>query len=160
MQSRDISKRYDESVGSNFWRRQFRKESTSEQRVFDSIFGIIVPLFCAVADPAIFKGSLIGDAFLGAYKPFAYILGLASVVALGIWLSIGRRSRLLSCLFSGLFLAGAIFSLAVGIILIPLSVVGLAIGIGVLGFAPFLSAFVYARNTVRIYHSANFHAPV
>jgi hypothetical protein len=46
-------------------------------------------------------------------------------------------------------LAGALFALAVGIAILPHSLMGLLLLIGVFGFTPFLTAFVYLRNGRR-----------
>jgi len=45
--------------------------------------------------------------------------------------------------------AGALFSLVVGVVLLPFSLLGLMFLIGVLGFSPFLAALVYWRNGGR-----------
>ena len=49
----------------------------------------------------------------------------------------------------GLFLAGSVISLIVGIILLPFSLIGMFFLIGFLGFTPLFSSFVYLRNGVR-----------
>jgi hypothetical protein len=49
----------------------------------------------------------------------------------------------------GSLYGGAIFAGLLGLVLLPLSLIGLAFGIGVLGFSPFATAFVFLRNGVR-----------
>jgi len=46
-------------------------------------------------------------------------------------------------------LAGAAFSFVIGLVLLPYTLFGLLILIGVLGFGPFLAAFVYLRSAAR-----------
>ena len=43
-----------------FWRRQFQIESTTGQKKFDWIFGVIMPVICFVFDPIVFKGNGFG----------------------------------------------------------------------------------------------------
>jgi hypothetical protein len=52
-------------------------------------------------------------------------------------------------MIAGALLTGAICCLAIGLVLSPFSLMGLMFGIGIFGFTPFLTAFVYARNGVR-----------
>jgi uncharacterized membrane protein len=47
--------------------------------------------------------------------------------------------------------ASAAFAFVLGVILLPLTLIGLVAVIGILGLAPFVTAFVYWRNTLRAY---------
>mgnify|MGYP001086215367 CR=1 FL=1 len=51
--------------------------------------------------------------------------------------------------FAGAFLTGAIFSTVVGIVILPLSLLGLVVLLGIFGFTPFVTAFVFLRTGVR-----------
>lgn len=44
-----------------FWARQFARETTPEQALFDLTFGLMVPLLCLLFDPIVFSGR--GSAF-------------------------------------------------------------------------------------------------
>src|SRR5262249_32640562 len=54
-------------------------------------------------------------------------------------------------LFAGLLAGGAVFAALLGLVLLPFSLIGLSIGIGALGFSPFVTAFVFLRNAVRAF---------
>jgi hypothetical protein len=137
-----------------FWRRQFQTESTESQKTFDWLFGVILPVVCFVFDPIVFKGDAWGAAYLGTYKPFAYILSFVSVMAMSAWLIWGEKLKWLNAFLAGLFIVGGIVSLSLGIILLPISLLGLFILIGALGFTPMFSAVVYLRNSLRAYQAA------
>ena len=139
-----------------FWKRQFQVEATEKQKVFDGIFGVVLPVICFLFDPIVFKGGIWGfsDPFFGSYKAFAYILSFALVMALLAFLMFGEKLKWLNGLLSGLFAVGALISLAIGIVISPISILGLIVLIGVLGFTPLFTGFVLARNSARAYKSA------
>ena len=135
-----------------FWKRQFGESSTPTQKTFDWAFGVILPLICIAADPIVFRHD--GD-LLATYRPFAYVLSLASILAMAAWLSWGSRLRWLAAPLSGLFFVGGSVSLLVGIILLPFSIVGIMFFfIGLLGFTPIFSAVVFLRNGRRAYKAS------
>ena len=134
-----------------FWKRQFHLEPTYEQKEFDWAFGVVLPLICIAADPLVFDvriGSF-NQAILAEYKIFAYVLSSVSVLAMVAWLLWGQRLGELRPYIGGLFLAGSIISLIVGVILLPFSLIGMFLIIGLLGFTPLFSSFVFLRNGVR-----------
>ena len=137
-----------------FWKRQFQQDATDDQKTFDWFFGIILPVACFFLDPIVFESHLGGSAFLGDYKPFAYLLSFASIMALMAWLLWGEKLRWLNAPLAGIFAVGGIVSLAVGLVLLPLSLLGLFFLIGILGFTPLLTSLVFARNSVRALRSA------
>jgi hypothetical protein len=115
-----------------FWQRQFQFEITYKQKVFDWIFGVILPVICFTFDPIVFKTNM-RDPFLGEYKPFAYLLSFTSILAMMAWLIWGEKLKGLSGILSGLFAVGGVISLGIGIILFPFSLIGLVLIIGALG---------------------------
>lgn len=137
-----------------FWRRQFQTEATRAQKTFDWLFGVLLPIACFIFDPVVFKGNLLGEAYLGAYKPFAYTLSFVSVMAMAAWLIWGAKLKWLNGWLAGFFLVGGIVSLAIGVILFPISLLGLVMMIGVLGFTPLLSGAIFLRNALRAYRMA------
>lgn len=138
-----------------FWRRQFQGRATSGQKKFDWIFGIVMPAICFLFDPIVFKGSFFGGAAIfGKYKPFAYVLSYVSIMALFVFLTQGRKAKHFNAFFAGLFFVGGTISLIVGIILFPFSLLGLMIVIGILGFTPLFTAFVFLRNSFRAFETA------
>lgn len=48
-----------------------------------------------------------------------------------------------------MLLAGAIISFAIGVMIFPLTLIGILFVIGLLGFVPFITGFVYLRNALR-----------
>jgi hypothetical protein len=137
-----------------FWKRQFRGVPTRKQKAFDWIFGVIMPVICFVFDPIFFKSVFFGVAILGVFKPFAYILSFVTVMAMSTWLIWGARLKWLNAPLAGLFLISGVVSFVIGVVLLPFSLIGLIILIGVLGFTPFLSAIIFLRNAYRAYQTA------
>ncbi len=128
-----------------FWVRQFRQEPTTKQKIFDWAYGVVVPLVCVVADPIVFTSR----GMLGTYRPFAYLVSAASILAMAAWLLWGKKIGGLAAPLAGFFIAGSGVSLIVGVLLFPYSLIGLFFVIGFLGFTPLFSALVFLRNGVR-----------
>ncbi len=139
-----------------FWRRQFQTESTGSQKTFDWLFGVILPVICFVFDPIVFKNGIYGTGgtSLGDFKLFAYLLSFVSVMTMAAWLIWGAKLNWVNAFFAGLFLVGGLISLGIGIIILPISLIGLLIIIGILGFTPLFTAIVFLRNAVRASHAA------
>jgi hypothetical protein len=132
-----------------FLRRQFQTEATLSQLIFDVTVGMILPVLCLVFDPIVFRRGFGGGPVLGDYQFFAYGLIAIEVVTLGVWLALGKRAGEWCGVMGGAMFGGAFFSVVIGILLLPFSVIGLALGIGMLGFTPFVTAFIYWRNARR-----------
>lgn len=134
----------------NFWTRQFGPKRTGAQDVFDAIFGLVLPIVCFIADPIVFKSfPILGPALLEDYQLFAYVVSTVEMGFFLVWRTFPGRVNHLSPLFAGVFFIGACFSTVIGVMMLPVTVWTLLIMIGLLGFVPFLSAFVYLRNGVR-----------
>jgi hypothetical protein len=129
--------------------RQFQPEPTLSQVIFDVTIGMILPILCLVFDPVVFRNGIIGKPLLGDYQLFAYGLIAIEVCALCGWLAAGKRAGEWCGVLGGAMLAGALFAAVIGILLLPLSVIGLIYGIGILGFTPFVTAVIYWRNARR-----------
>lgn len=137
-----------------FWRRQFQKEATESQTNFDWAFGVVLPVICFALDPIVFKNGFAGEAILGVLKPFAYVLSFVSVMTMAAWLVWGAKLKWLNGFLAGLFAVGGVISLAVGIVLLPLSLLGALVLIGILGFTPLFTSIVFLRNATRAFHAA------
>jgi hypothetical protein len=137
-----------------FLRRQWQAEATLAQLIFDVTVGMILPILCLVFDPIVFRGGYFGGAMLGGYRLFAYGLIAIEIVALAVWLAAGKRAGEWCGVIGGAMLAGALFSVCIGIMLLPLSVLGLMFVVGILGFTPFVTAFIYWRNARRALKAA------
>jgi hypothetical protein len=148
-------------VKPGFWQRQFLDNVSTPQLVFDIAFGIVFPILCFVFDPIVFNGefrnlSLAPD--ISAYKFLVYIFSSFAILTLSLWLFLGRRSGSLSGVIAGVLLSGSLFCLLIGVLILPLTLLGLLLIIGVLGFIPFLTSFVYLRNSIRALNSAKVYS--
>jgi hypothetical protein len=130
----------------SFWQRQINSEITLRQIVFDVLFGIVAPMLAIVFDPVVFRGDF---ALLERYQMVSYAAILLGTLALAVWLLFRLQLSQWSSLFGGIFLIGALFALALGLVLLPFSVIGLQILLGLLGFIPFVTAYVFYRNCRR-----------
>jgi hypothetical protein len=141
-----------------FWRRQLLPHGTTAQRWFDFVVGCVLPCVCVALDPIVFRSEM-GAAVLGAIRPHAYVAIAIGVAALAVWLVAGTHLGRLAAVVSGVLAAGALAAGLVGVPLLPLSVAGLLLVIGVLGFSPFLVSFVFARNAYRTARAAGAQTP-
>jgi hypothetical protein len=143
----------------SFLKRQLKKATKTTPTVWDWIFGALMPVFCFVADPIVFKNAFFsrGDGFLSDFSPFAHLLSFLSIMSLAAWLIWGERLKGLAALVSGVMFAGAVISLAIGFLLLPLSLFGMIFLIGLLGFTPFFTFMVLWRNAMRAFIAAKPH---
>ena len=134
-----------------FWRRQFDGAPTRAQRRFDVTFGIVMPLLCFYFDPIVFRSRYYNShhGVYSGFRVYAYTISALEMVALCAWLLAAGRAGRRPAALAGMLLAGALFSFSVGFSILPYSFLGLLVIIGVLGFVPFLTAFVYLRNGWR-----------
>ena len=135
---------------SGFWARQFGNVLTEKQDQFDVVFGVVLPVIALVVDPIVFQGGFFGEQpFLARFHLFAYLFcGLQMGIFL-CWRTLGRHLLPVAGLIGGVLLAGALFSFIVGVLILPLTLVGLVILIGIVGFTPFFTGFVYLRTGIR-----------
>lgn len=134
-----------------FWKRQVQQRATASQKRFDWFFGVLLPVICFTFDPIVFTS----ETALGKYKAFAYTLSFVSVMAMAAWLIWGAKLKWLNAFLAGLFVVGGFISLGIGIIIFPISLIGLFFYfIGALGFTPLFTAVVFLRNSIRSYQSA------
>ena len=132
-----------------FWRRQFAAAPTRAQRWFDVTFGIVMPVLCFALDPVVFRDGFIRGLY-SEHQFYAYMISAAEIVALCAWLLAAGRAGRRPAALAGMLMAGAVFAFVVGVAILPYSLIGLFFYlIGLLGFVPFLTAFVYLRNGWR-----------
>jgi len=120
---------------------------------FDLMFGIVLPLFCLVADPGILRGrgmSAVGPHILQSNVVAVYGAVVPAIVLFGVWCT-WRRGPLL---LAGPLLVGGCVSLAIGIALLPLSIMMSIALIGLLGLVPLGTAFAYLRNGLQAFRAA------
>lgn len=148
--------KYNEYARDNpgFWRRQFGAVVTAGQRKFDWWFGVFLPLVCFYFDPFIFTSWVDGQGMLHDLKLFAYILSSSSILAMAAWLLWGERLKWLNGWLAGLFFAAGLVASVIGMILIPFSLVGLLVVVGLFGFTPLFTGVVFLRNGMRAMRAA------
>lgn len=142
-----------------FWKRQTQLPSTPRQRIFDAVFGILVPVVCVVVDPGVIRMGLIE-----AIALFAYLEIVIGIIALGYYLLFCRSSAFLT----GVLFAGAFFSVLLAVVFLPFTLLFLigavslffsqpfqgdlelaAVFFAFVSLVPFVCAFVFARNAER-----------
>jgi hypothetical protein len=131
---------------SSFWGKQIPPRPTAGQIAFDLAFGIALPVICLYFDPFVLQAD-IGEPLLGRYAVSARVAISLGLLSLSAWMLI----RWPPALMAGLLAGGAIFATLLGLVLLPFSIMGLLMFIGVLGFSPFVTAFVFWRNAVAAY---------
>jgi hypothetical protein len=138
-----------------FWRRQFNADPTGRQIIFDVIFGILMPLLCFYFDPGILSRESLGitrgpiPVFSGRTF-FIYAFSALAILALIVWMGLHNRATpSVRAGLGGVLLAGAVLSFAIGVVILPLTILGILFVIGILGLIPFFTGFVYLRNGVR-----------
>lgn len=132
-----------------FWARQFDTHVTPQQKWFDVISTMLLPSICFLFDPFVFRELLIRASI------FAHVGSYAAVMGLLAWLLWGKRLGACRAVLGGLFASAAFFSLVLGLILTPFSLLGIvAYFVGLFGFSPFLFSFSMYRNSVRAIRSA------
>jgi hypothetical protein len=145
----DIAKPVRAPLKPSFWARQFDRKPTVEQSLFDVIFGVLAPIGCLLFDPVVFRGGLFGSPLLSRWLTAGWCAIGLGIVSLAVWLYRRRPAALLA----GVLLAGSLFALLLGIVMLPLSLIGLIMVIGIFGFMPFVTAFVFWRNFIRAVRS-------
>jgi len=145
-----------------FWRRQFDDRPTRAQFRFDVGFGLVAPVLCFVFDPVVFHAwmSRAGGLYV-RFQFFTYAASAIEIATLACWLFVVAKHPAWSRPAGGVMVAGASLSFALGLAILPFSVLGLILaGLGALGFIPFLTGFVYLRNGVRALRLNRAGAPV
>ena len=138
-----------------FIARQWDDAPSARQRHFDVVFGVLAPPLLFVTErPLIAAMDPIGahDGIVIG-RVYALPLALVAAVTLVLWHRVDRlpaRFRgLAHLLCAGLFAAASAVSCGVGLLLLPMSLVGLFVLVGVLGFVPFLTSYALLRNALR-----------
>lgn len=154
----------------HFIRRQFSPSATRWQVGFDTVFGILTPIVCLVADPFVFTQSLTrSDPGLSGWRVFAFTAVAGGALALLLtWLSRGRNGWLTNMVVIP-FALGAVATLLVGWKAALASLIMLAfviasvfstrltlyaelaplLALSLFGLTPLLTVFVYGRTVAR-----------
>jgi hypothetical protein len=141
------------------WKKWLKYHAAHLRVGFDFAFGILLPLLCIIADHIYHFGIFTPDGLLEGifwkYNTYCYTEIIIGIVALGYFLFFGR----LSIVLAGALLASGVFSFCLGIVMLPFSLIGLLVGIGIFGFTPFASSFVFFRNARRCWSQLLQHSP-
>jgi hypothetical protein len=145
-----------------FRRRQFGDQPTRAQFRFDVGFGLVAPVLCFLFDPVVFHAWMSRSGGLyGRLQFFTYAASAIEIATLACWLFVVAKYPAWSRPAGGVMVAGAVLSFALGLAILPFSVIGLiAAGLGALGFIPFLTGLVYLRNGLRAMRLNRAGAPV
>lgn len=140
----------------DFWARQYGPDVTVAQVMFDVTGGVFLPFVCLWFDPIVFRGGpFLGAPMFGSFRIVAYSFIVIEMTSLLVWLSFGRRLVRITGVLQGMLFAGAAAAGLLGIVLFPFSLIGLGMaGLGLLGFSPFLVAWIFLRNWLRSYRVA------
>jgi len=151
-----------------FWLRQMNPRISHWQILFDLTIGIGLVIFTLCLDDIIFKidaspykvnQSENNDSFgncgwLGSFRAFAYTFFLLNMIILALFQLLKKDWGFLS----GVMATGALFSISICILFVPVAVVSILMIIFcgnsfkmLLGFVPAVVGFVYLRNAVRAY---------
>ena len=115
--------------------------------VFDLMAGVALPVLCIWYDPIVFVGR--GTELLAPVRTPFYLLIVLEIVALLGWLAYDTLTNRPSGFFAGILIVGCVAATIVGLVMLPLTLIGLLVLIGILGLTPFLTAYVCGRNVRR-----------
>lgn len=116
--------------------------------------GIVGPLACLAVDPCVFKWGDEHGPFLGEYRTFCYSFIGLEMLTLAAWRIARGRLGPWCGLVASILLVGSAFAALIGVMLLPLTLLGLLAGIGLLGLIPFLTARAYLRNAALAMEAA------
>jgi hypothetical protein len=130
-----------------------RPENTRLKRfIVDLLGGVVLPILCVAYDPILFRE----PGGWNWWPVWWYIVLLVQMSALLACLLGHSWFGRWNAVFAGLLLVGAVIALGIGALLLIPSILGAVLAqlIGLLGFTPFLTAFVFARNARRAFRQA------
>jgi hypothetical protein len=108
-------------------------------RLSDLLFGLLLPLTCFLFDAGLGLG--IATRLISIALP---LVAFELILIAASWVLAPKCSNVRAAL-AGALAPGAICAGAVGLFLLPLSILGTVYVIGLLGFVPLITCFVFAR---------------
>ncbi len=140
------------ALGNIIYPRAYPHQLQRQIVMFDVLWGIVMPLVCLACDPLLFRGptrdwgGIWMKLHFGQEAIASYCLIVWQILSLAVW-HIGRPwLKGLAGLFLGTWIVGTIFSAGLGLLLVVPATLGLAIGIGLLGFTPWFTSFLLLRR--------------
>jgi hypothetical protein len=135
------------------------QDQAQQALVFDLVWGLFMPVAALVCDPFVFKDhrELLEGAFhfqpFGDYEPnfrreslAAYLCIAWQLILLTLWLLARPWLTRVAGFFLGSWIVGAMISGVIGLLLVPLAIVGSLAGIGLVAFTPLFTTYVVSRR--------------
>lgn len=111
------------------------------------LFGVLLPILAVLFDPYIFQGEGIFSRWTGA----AYALIAVGVLSMSYWL----LSRSASSYLAGILTVCSFLSFVLGVLILPASFIGIFFfGIGLLGFIPFATSYIFYKSATFVWREA------
>jgi hypothetical protein len=124
------------------------------------MWGILMPIGCIFGDPFVFGRFDMGVARSFNFFAFACYAFMAwEVVCLAASFFVKPAHRLPNLLLAGSLLAGAIFAFFVALVILPFTLLGLIVVLGVIGFTPWFTANVYLKTALMLWRRAETGRP-
>lgn len=120
------------------------------------MWGILMPIGCIFGDPFVF-----GNFDMGAARHFnEYAFGCYAFIGweifcLAVSCFVKPAQSRLNRFLAGALLAGAIFAFVIAIAILPITMIGLLLVLGTIGFTPWFTAIVYLRTAMMHWRRAN-----
>jgi len=147
---------HQDSCWKNWLKKHFCYPRNTRQILVDLLFGVAAPILCLWFDPLVFRTSMMCGPYLNNMQIFAYVTIPVGVVffLFNLFYPL-QRSPVYQAVLGCLMVFGSMFALAIGLILLPLSILAiLAVRWeGLLCLIPFLTAFVFFRAGLRALRS-------
>jgi hypothetical protein len=108
-----------------------------------------------MADPGVLRVGIFGAGGpFSQHRLFIYSIAVIVGAALSARLILGDRLRPYSGFVAGILMGGSACSFVLGILMLPMALIGLIFIVGILGFSPIIAGFVYMRNGIRSFREA------
>jgi hypothetical protein len=124
-----------------------------DRRLFlDVLAGVALPILCFALDPFAFKTSRLslgGEPAFGSWQAAAYLFVAIEIVVLVVYLVRAPEGPRANAAAAGFLWAGGLAALGAGAFLLPLALMTLFIGIGLLGLVPWWTARTFLRHAAR-----------
>jgi hypothetical protein len=109
----------------------------------DIVFGIVLPIICFAADLALGRVTTVAPIAVWSFAGLGMIALLVSARPIS---PVGMYE-----LLHGVLIAAAAGATIIGVVILPLSFVALLFVVGLLGFVPFATAYVFGRRAYVLF---------
>jgi hypothetical protein len=121
--------------------------------------GIVGPIVCFGLRPIVLDAwvvrEVLGLRLISVYWVFCYAFTGLEIATLALWLWRGHQLGKLAGATTGILFGGAVYAIVTWLILLPASVLGIAVnGIGLLGFIPLFTALTFLAHARRAHRRA------